>query len=110
MSFVKELLFYYFLVLETVKMTMDLEKGTVHCLLCSNKVGSSIRSSLNIFEDKSVANPEKPLVDILSPIVKSQLEKDVVHSSVICKKCCKLVNEVCYYINCCYYEYFQGTT
>lgn len=78
---------------EAAKMTADTEKNTPHCLVCNNQTLSS-RNSVEIFGDKAVSTVDKPIVKILSSILKTPISKENASSSVMCKKCTKLVNEV----------------
>ncbi|XP_012265939.1 zinc finger protein ZFP2-like isoform X2 [Athalia rosae] len=75
-------------------MTADAEKDCTHCLICNSKVGVSTRNSVKIFGSTSVAATEKPLVDIICSVLDVELNKESVHSLVVCKKCFKLFNEV----------------
>lgn len=78
---------------ETCKMTADSEKNALHCLVC-NSQATSLRNSVEIFSDKAVTSSEKPIVKILSAILKTPLNKENASSSILCKKCTKLVTEV----------------
>jgi len=72
----------------------NLPKDSIQCLVCNNKIGVSTRNSVRIFDDSSYTLSEKPLVDVISAVLKTDINKESVHSLIICKKCFKLFNEV----------------
>jgi len=73
---------------------LNLPKDSIQCLVCDNKIGVSTRNSVRIFDDSSYTLSEKPLVDVISAVLKTDINKESVHSLIICKKCFKLFNEV----------------
>ncbi|XP_072761012.1 uncharacterized protein [Anoplolepis gracilipes] len=75
-------------------MTADSDKDCTHCLVCNSKVGVSTRNSVRIFNDSTITTSEKPLADIIATVLETDINEESVHSLVICKKCCKLFNEV----------------
>lgn len=75
-------------------MTADAEKDKTRCLLCDSKVGVSVRNSIGIFGDNAVTNLDKPIINILCTALKTTINKENAHSTIVCKKCYKLINEV----------------
>lgn len=72
----------------------NFDKDTIQCLVCDSKLGVSTRNSIRIFDESSYTVSEKPLVDVISAVLEIDINKESVHSLVICKKCFKLFNEV----------------
>lgn len=75
-------------------MTADSDKEALHCLLCAGKVGGSTRNSYNVFGNDAVTSTDKPIISVLCSVIKSVINKEDAHSSVVCKKCYKLISEV----------------
>ncbi|CAG9769877.1 unnamed protein product [Ceutorhynchus assimilis] len=64
---------------------------TQQCLLCNSSC-LSVRNSVNIFINNS-GSSDLNLATVLEEILESPLTQESVHSSIICKKCYKLVDE-----------------
>ncbi|KAG5325811.1 ZN235 protein, partial [Pseudoatta argentina] len=71
----------------------DFDKDSMQCcLVCNTKVGLSARNSIHIF-DESYTISKKPLVDVISAVLGTDISYDSVHSPIICKKCFKQFSE-----------------
>ena len=82
-------------------MTADTEKEqnaapktSTHCLICNSRVGVSTRNSVEIFQNTVVTTSERPLSFTVGAVLGQEITEETVHSTVICKKCFKLINEV----------------
>ncbi|RZF48649.1 hypothetical protein LSTR_LSTR010739 [Laodelphax striatellus] len=78
-------------------MTADTEKssptkGTV-CFICNASVNVSTRNSCQIFH-QTVNASNRPLSEIIGTVLGVELQEDLIHSSIVCKKCFKSCNEV----------------
>lgn len=77
-------------------MTPDSEKlppnKNTTCLICDASVGVSTRNSCLIFQ-QHVTTSDKPVAKIIELVLDLEVEENLVHSIVICKKCFKLLNE-----------------
>ncbi|XP_054284175.1 zinc finger protein 835-like isoform X2 [Macrosteles quadrilineatus] len=78
-------------------MTADTEKPSVSkntsCLVCDASVGVSTRNSCPIFQ-QHVTTSDKPVYKIIELVLDLEVQENLVHSVVVCKKCYKLLNEV----------------
>ncbi|XP_063216034.1 zinc finger protein 431-like [Bacillus rossius redtenbacheri] len=82
-------------------MTADTEKEqtsslktNTQCLICNSRLGVSSRNSVEVFQgDAVVTTSERPLSASISSVLEQEVHEGTVHSSVICKKCYKLLNE-----------------
>ncbi|XP_014216859.1 zinc finger protein 436 [Copidosoma floridanum] len=74
-------------------MPVEHDKQKHNCLLCNGKLGATSRSVVSIFGENALTTSENFIVDVLFFILQQPIKENS-HSSVICKKCLKLVNEV----------------
>ncbi|MCL4120612.1 UNVERIFIED_CONTAM: hypothetical protein GTU68_000704 [Idotea baltica] len=69
--------------------------SNTHCLICNAKFGVSGRGSMQIFSDEvKTTSRHMNLVLVLSGIVNRELDESTIHSSIICKKCFKLLDDI----------------
>lgn len=92
---------------EIAKMTADSEKNVPYCLVCHSQT-TSTRNSIDVFGEKAVTTLDRPIIKILSSILKTTINKESASSSIMCKKCTKLVCEVTFWIiySSIYYYFF----
>lgn len=66
-----------------------------HCLVCNAKLGVSARGAMEVFSDKAKTSHRQLQVHIvLSTIVNQDLNALIAHSSIVCKKCFKLIDDI----------------
>ncbi|KAG8319664.1 hypothetical protein J6590_086784 [Homalodisca vitripennis] len=78
-------------------MTADTEKTSANknttCLICDASVGVSTRNSCPIFH-QNVTTSDKPIFKVIGLVLGVEVQENLVHSAVVCKKCFKLFNEI----------------
>ncbi|KAJ8681290.1 hypothetical protein QAD02_017077 [Eretmocerus hayati] len=74
-------------------MTADSEKDTLHCVLCNVKVAAATKGGTTIFEENTASSANRTIAQILSTLLHTCFDQSNVHSTSICKRCSKLVNE-----------------
>ncbi|KAL0114616.1 hypothetical protein PUN28_011724 [Cardiocondyla obscurior] len=72
----------------------DSDKDSIQCLVCNNKIGTSSRNSIHIFDDSNCTVNDKSLAGVISAVLETDITEESVHSPIICKKCFKLFNEI----------------
>ncbi|XP_014223163.1 zinc finger protein 431-like [Trichogramma pretiosum] len=65
-----------------------------NCFVCNSKVGVTSRTSINIFGNDAVTHLNSPIINLLSSVLQIEINEKIVHSSVMCKKCYKTINEI----------------
>lgn len=73
-------------------MTTDTEKFYSNCFICNSKL--STRNTVQIFNEKSGSRSERPLAETVFSVLDIESDCNDPHSSVICRKCKKLFEEV----------------
>lgn len=72
---------------------MQEKKWSTTCLLCNASSGVSTRNSVPIFECLT-STSERPLVKLIGFVLGLEITVEDVHSTIICKKCFKLCDEL----------------
>ncbi|KAK4319020.1 hypothetical protein Pmani_009999 [Petrolisthes manimaculis] len=71
------------------------QANSPHCLVCNAKLGVSARGAMEVFSDKAKTSHRQLHVHIvLSTIVNQDVSAVVSHSSIVCKKCFKLIDDI----------------
>nr|XP_027224366.1 PR domain zinc finger protein 15-like isoform X1 [Penaeus vannamei] len=66
-----------------------------HCLVCNAKLGVSARGAMEVFSDRAKTSHRQLQVHaVLSDIVNQELNPIAIHSSIVCKKCFKLIDDI----------------
>ncbi|XP_039279351.1 zinc finger protein 3 homolog isoform X2 [Nilaparvata lugens] len=78
-------------------MTADTEKSPTSkstvCFICNASINVSTRNSCQIFH-QTVNASNRPLSEIIGNVLGVELQEELIHSSIVCKKCFKSCNEV----------------
>ncbi|CAK1594869.1 unnamed protein product [Parnassius mnemosyne] len=63
------------------------------CFVCNTKGAISLRNAVKLFEENTVLQSGKSLLEVLSEIVEKPIKEDNAYSKIICKKCYKMCTE-----------------
>ncbi|XP_063864937.1 uncharacterized protein LOC135103017 isoform X3 [Scylla paramamosain] len=77
------------------RLQRDTSQSSPHCLVCNAKLGVSARGAMEVFSEKAKTSHRQLQVHvILSTIVNQDVSAVVAHSSIVCKKCFKLIDDI----------------
>ncbi|XP_068227185.1 zinc finger protein 227-like [Palaemon carinicauda] len=80
---------------QTSKMPKNGGSTTPHCLVCNVHLGMFAKGGMEVFSEKVTTTHGKLQIhSVLSTIVNQELNTSVVHSSIVCKKCFKLIDDI----------------
>ncbi|XP_050722158.1 zinc finger and SCAN domain-containing protein 2-like isoform X3 [Eriocheir sinensis] len=80
---------------EQPRVQRDPPQSSPHCLVCNAKLGVSARGAMEVFSEKAKTSHRQLQVHIiLSTIVNQDVSAVVAHSSIVCKKCFKLIDDI----------------
>ncbi|KAK7079904.1 hypothetical protein SK128_000357 [Halocaridina rubra] len=66
-----------------------------HCLVCNAKLGVSARGAMALFSDKAKTTHRQIEVHVmLTNILNQDIQDKHIHSSIVCKKCYKLIDDI----------------
>ncbi|KAK7081125.1 hypothetical protein SK128_027951 [Halocaridina rubra] len=69
--------------------------STPHCLVCNVHLGMFAKGGMEVFSDKVLTSHSKAQIhSILGIIINEELDTTIVHSSIVCKKCFKLIDDI----------------
>lgn len=74
---------------------ISLGNSSPHCLVCNAKLGVSARGAMELFSEKAKTSHRQIEVHVLlSNIVNQEIQHKCIHSSIVCKKCYKLIDDI----------------
>ncbi|XP_047491966.1 zinc finger protein 37-like [Penaeus chinensis] len=69
--------------------------ATPHCLVCNVHLGMFAKGGMEVFSDKVTTSFGKMQIhNVLGSIVNQELNAASIHSSIVCKKCFKLLDDI----------------
>ena len=71
------------------------ETKNSNCIICYGRIGVTSKTCIRIFDDNALTNSDKPIASVLNSVLQTPIDKENACSTVLCRKCLKLVNEVC---------------
>ncbi|KAG0725747.1 hypothetical protein GWK47_037994 [Chionoecetes opilio] len=80
---------------ELSRLHRDVTLSSPHCLVCNAKLGVSARGAMEVFSEKAKTSHRQLQVHVvLGTIVNQDVSAVVAHSSIVCKKCFKLIDDI----------------
>lgn len=69
--------------------------ATPHCLICNVHLGMFAKGGMEVFSEKVTTSFGKMQIhSVLGSIINQELNAAIVHSSIVCKKCFKLLDDI----------------
>ncbi|KAG7170844.1 Zinc finger protein 431-like [Homarus americanus] len=69
--------------------------ATPHCLVCNVHLGMFAKGGMEVFSEKVITSLGKMQIhNVLGSIINQELNAATVHSSIVCKKCFKLLDDI----------------